>query len=397
MEDVKKNFIENLKVKIWDPRIWLLILASLLIYADWGTCKISTSYYGSSYDSGVITLSGITFLESSYIGYLTMILPYAIIIYVLAGLKYTSDKLVFLMGSIAGFIATVISAIVFMLIFSYGEGIVGDAMSGYGVSAKTEKILEPAFWLELVIYLVIFFITVIKEYGISKNELDTKGIKNVVKDVTRMIAEDTVQFSNDMKNINKGIKENNGNNEGNVNNVNNANNTNNTNNTNNANNKNNANNTNNANKAKTGERICPNCGNTIREGKKFCTKCGMEIGSRHDMKPEKSNRYDNITVAQYIAGLGNIKCENCGNMVNASSKFCPDCGAEIVVMEAPAVCGKCGEPLIKGKAFCASCGAPVVNKRLFIKCGKCGADLIYGKAFCVNCGAKVEEETEGEQ
>ncbi len=70
-----------------------------------------------------------------------------------------------------------------------------------------------------------------------------------------------------------------------------------------------------------------------------------------------------------IRAVKNINiCPKCGASVSRSSRFCDQCGAEMVVAvpqeetaaeEAPAgsVCKNCGAPIEEGALFCGSCGA----------------------------------------
>lgn len=77
------------------------------------------------------------------------------------------------------------------------------------------------------------------------------------------------------------------------------------------------------------------------------------------------------------------RCAQCGTMVAAGVKFCPNCGA---AMAQPAAdpCPSCGAD-VKGAKFCPECGAKIERAA---KCANCGAEL-KGAKFCPECGTKA--------
>jgi uncharacterized OB-fold protein len=76
-------------------------------------------------------------------------------------------------------------------------------------------------------------------------------------------------------------------------------------------------------------------------------------------------------------------CPNCGKPQPGKTKFCPECGAEIL---ADLKCNQCAAKLTPGKKFCPECGAKV---EIEVICIKCGAKLSPGAKFCPECGEKV--------
>lgn len=79
-----------------------------------------------------------------------------------------------------------------------------------------------------------------------------------------------------------------------------------------------------------------------------------------------------------------ITCPNCHSEVSEGSKFCPECGTKIELLnENEVICPACGKKTGKGK-FCMECGAPLIAK-----CAKCGAELPGGSKFCPECGEKI--------
>lgn len=55
------------------------------------------------------------------------------------------------------------------------------------------------------------------------------------------------------------------------------------------------------------------------------------------------------------ASTEQIACSNCGTMLSANSKFCPECGNKVEIKK-PSFCTECGEPVVPGSKFCSSCG-----------------------------------------
>ena len=64
-------------------------------------------------------------------------------------------------------------------------------------------------------------------------------------------------------------------------------------------------------------------------------------------------------VAPTEASTEQIACSNCGTMLSANSKFCPECGNKIEIKK-PSFCTECGEPITEGSKFCSGCGKKLV-------------------------------------
>lgn len=73
-----------------------------------------------------------------------------------------------------------------------------------------------------------------------------------------------------------------------------------------------------------------------------------------------------------------IKCNQCGEEIQAGIKFCSKCGNKLMNN-----CIKCNHELQLGAKFCTECGANQVEVKT---CLKCGEELPSGTKFCPKCG-----------
>lgn len=83
------------------------------------------------------------------------------------------------------------------------------------------------------------------------------------------------------------------------------------------------------------------------------------------------------------------RCPTDGTLAKAGTKFCPECGAQMI-QPAVTICPKCGTET-QGAKFCPNCGAkqePAVAATP-ATCPSCGAPT-QGARFCPNCGAKLQ-------
>ncbi len=81
------------------------------------------------------------------------------------------------------------------------------------------------------------------------------------------------------------------------------------------------------------------------------------------------------------------RCPKDGTMAKPGTKFCPQCGAEMV-QPAVETCPKCNKPT-GGARFCPECGAKIERAApAAVKCPACGAET-KGAKFCPECGAKI--------
>ncbi|MCK5419380.1 MAG: SPFH domain-containing protein, partial [Desulfobacterales bacterium] len=97
--------------------------------------------------------------------------------------------------------------------------------------------------------------------------------------------------------------------------------------------------------------------------------------------------------AQYFAGAQprsgqdqpESKCPECANSIPTSSKFCPDCGHQLLVFEQ---CARCSKNLTPTAKFCSRCGHPTEEKPATRSCPNCGNVNLPDAFFCNECGEK---------
>ena len=79
-----------------------------------------------------------------------------------------------------------------------------------------------------------------------------------------------------------------------------------------------------------------------------------------------------------------LQCPHCHNEVDGDSRFCRNCGAQLVIMNR---CPHCQTELPAEAQFCSSCGHRLGTA---LNCTHCGTKLPPGTRFCTNCGEKVD-------
>jgi len=83
-----------------------------------------------------------------------------------------------------------------------------------------------------------------------------------------------------------------------------------------------------------------------------------------------------------------LLCPRCHNPVPEGSRFCPNCGAQLIAINR---CPYCQAELPAEAKFCSNCGRKLGEPLI---CPHCGAKLTPGSKFCTNCGEKIEGEEE---
>ncbi len=82
------------------------------------------------------------------------------------------------------------------------------------------------------------------------------------------------------------------------------------------------------------------------------------------------------------------KCPECGYSIDPKSRFCPNCGHQILVFRR---CPKCGKNLTPKAKFCPNCGTPADAGMLPKTCPNCGGENLPQATYCNHCGQKLDE------
>jgi len=90
--------------------------------------------------------------------------------------------------------------------------------------------------------------------------------------------------------------------------------------------------------------------------------------------------------AAKAASANMARCSKCGKLQPAGTKFCPECGGQMVQPVADR-CPKCGAD-VKGGKFCPECGSKIERAQAPAVCPNCGKET-KGARFCPECGTKV--------
>jgi membrane protease subunit (stomatin/prohibitin family) len=83
---------------------------------------------------------------------------------------------------------------------------------------------------------------------------------------------------------------------------------------------------------------------------------------------------------------GNAVCPECRSGVPTDSKFCPQCGHQLVIFTQ---CSRCGKNLAPNSKFCSRCGLGVESAPSKNLCKNCGAENLSESIYCNDCGEKL--------
>jgi membrane protease subunit (stomatin/prohibitin family) len=82
----------------------------------------------------------------------------------------------------------------------------------------------------------------------------------------------------------------------------------------------------------------------------------------------------------------NIQCPDCSLMIPSGSRFCPQCGHQLLIIKQ---CTNCGKNLAPNARFCSKCGHAADEKPKPLFCRKCGLENLPDATFCNQCGEKL--------
>jgi membrane protease subunit (stomatin/prohibitin family) len=78
-------------------------------------------------------------------------------------------------------------------------------------------------------------------------------------------------------------------------------------------------------------------------------------------------------------------CPECRNPAPGDSKFCPQCGHQLVIFTQ---CSRCGKNLAPTSKFCSRCGLEVAAGPQQKSCKNCNAENLVEAIYCNGCGEK---------
>jgi membrane protease subunit (stomatin/prohibitin family) len=83
---------------------------------------------------------------------------------------------------------------------------------------------------------------------------------------------------------------------------------------------------------------------------------------------------------------GTAACPECRSDVPTDSKFCPQCGHQLVIFTQ---CSRCGKNLAPNSKFCSRCGLAANSTPPKNVCKACGAENLPEAIHCNDCGEKL--------
>jgi len=83
---------------------------------------------------------------------------------------------------------------------------------------------------------------------------------------------------------------------------------------------------------------------------------------------------------------GSLKCPECSQPVTDDTRFCPQCGHQLLVFSQ---CLHCGKNLAPNAKFCSKCGHKVEAAAPVRTCQKCNTENLFDAVFCNQCGEKL--------
>jgi len=86
------------------------------------------------------------------------------------------------------------------------------------------------------------------------------------------------------------------------------------------------------------------------------------------------------------SAAGAATCPECRSSVPPDSKFCPQCGHQLVVFTQ---CSRCSKNLAPNARFCPRCGLEAGTAPPKPTCRACGAQNLPGSIHCNECGEKM--------
>lgn len=346
-----------MKEKIKEPRLYLcigLIIAGFFPWLEIITKSETSGEFSASAEASMV-VSGFGALQYSFLGILVFLIPIALV--VMEFMPQLKEKVpvkistMYLTGAGLGIILSIITFIIAKGSAAKAKAATSAAAgaAGANVDVDSQANIKIGFWLMMICFVGIIVVTLIKDFAISKENFTQEGIKNTFNSVAGDLTDKVSTLASENSML-----------------------------------------------SNMAMNTCSDCGASVIKGKKFCAKCGGKMPESEDsslsiklpIKGAKATKM--LTVNEYIAGLKSINCDKCGESVPNGTKFCPNCGEQVVVKMVPDKCISCGGEILKDRKYCPDCGGKIEAIELKTTCSNCSAELLYGKKYCVDCGTKVE-------
>jgi membrane protease subunit (stomatin/prohibitin family) len=84
--------------------------------------------------------------------------------------------------------------------------------------------------------------------------------------------------------------------------------------------------------------------------------------------------------------LASQTCPDCRQEIPGDSRFCPQCGHQVVVLDR---CSACGKNLPPNSRFCPRCGKAGADKPDPKVCKRCQTSNLPESVYCNGCGEKL--------
>ncbi|NOU94677.1 SPFH domain-containing protein [Paenibacillus sp. LMG 31456] len=112
---------------------------------------------------------------------------------------------------------------------------------------------------------------------------------------------------------------------------------------------------------------------------------GLGLGFGAGAGAAMGNTFANMPGSDMNTHPKGLACKKCGEMNDAGSKFCCNCGEKLII--AQIACYSCSTLIDENVKFCSNCGSSMMKKI----CPGCHKENKPGTKFCADCGTKLEE------
>lgn len=167
----------NIKEKLLkEPRIIMAAIALLSFFLPWVKITASISYFGIS-NSNSASSSGFNLINDSVFILLLLAVPILVLVLELALDQLRLKRFFYLAAFVISFLGH------FIFVAMATSGYKKDLNYGEEVGFKISSHYQIGFWISLAMTIAMLILTLVKDYKVSKKNLNTEGFKSLVKDV----------------------------------------------------------------------------------------------------------------------------------------------------------------------------------------------------------------------